>query len=196
LMIDLMAELIPITALTWDPPENWLMEANPRDVKQHIFNKPVIFDRLWFGLLMWGIGFINYILYFMLHGLSLHGINTSWISYATANAVTYTSIMACQYVNIFSLRTWPGETVFTSYLRSNKKLLRAFLMSFTGILALVYLPIVRNYFSFGSMTLGDRLLPLWAGVVYLIARELKKMRRRHKMSEQVVPVEVLPAINE
>ena len=52
LMVDLMAELIPITALTWDPPEKGLMTAKPRDVKQHIFNRAAIFNRLWFGLLM------------------------------------------------------------------------------------------------------------------------------------------------
>jgi len=52
LMIDLMAELIPITALTRDPAEKGLMENKPRDVTQHIFNKEVIIDWIWFGLLM------------------------------------------------------------------------------------------------------------------------------------------------
>ena len=198
LMIDLMAELIPITALTWDPPEKWLMEAKPRDVNQHIFNKPVIIDWIWFGLLMWGIGFVNYILYFIFHWLSLHGINTAGVSYATANAVTYTSIMACQYVNIISLRTWPNETIFTSYFRSNKKLLRAFIISFVGILLLLYVPVVRDYLAFGSMRLVDWIFPLGAGVIYLIARELKKMWNRHRISQQTISVEAVtttPVIN-
>ncbi|MFA6256464.1 MAG: cation-transporting P-type ATPase [Candidatus Absconditabacterales bacterium] len=180
LMIDLMAELIPITALTWDPPAKGLMEAEPRDVNQHIFNKPVIIDWIWFGILMGGIGFVNYILYFMFHGLSLRGINTAGISYATANAVTYTSIMACQYMNIFSLRTGPYESVFNSYLRSNTKLLRAFVISFVGILVLIYVPVIRDYLGFGSMKLVDWLFPLSSGVIYLAVRELQKYFQRRK----------------
>lgn len=195
LMVDLMAELIPITALTRDPPEKWLMEAKPRDVKQHIFNKSVIIDWIRFGVLMWGIGFINYILYFMVHWLSLHGINTSWSSYMTATAVTYTSIVFCQYANILSLRTWPNESIFTSYLRSNKKLLWAFVMSFAGVLILVYMPVVHDYFSFGSMNLVDWLFPLVGGLVYLIIRELKKMWRRHTTSENVTNLDVIPLSN-
>ena len=186
LMIDLMAELIPITALTWDPPEKWLMESPPRDVKQHIFNRPTIIDWIWFGILMWGIGFVNYILYFIFHGLSLQGIAITWVSYATATAVTYTSIMACQYMNILSLRTWPNETIFTSYLRSSKKLLWAFAISFTWILILIYVPFVSNYFWFGAMRLIDRIFPLTAAVVFLTFRELKKMWRRRKPNDQIV----------
>ena len=90
--------------------------------------------------------------------------------------------MACQYINIFSLRTAPNETVFTSYLRSNKKLLRAFLMSFGGILILLYVPMVRDYLGFGSMKLVDWLFPLGAGLVFLIARELKKYIQRRNDS--------------
>ena len=121
--------------------------------------------------------------------MSLHGIDTASGSYATANAVTYTSIMACQYMNIFSLRTRTSESVFTPYLWSNKKLLWAFVMSFVGILILIYVPVVRDYLSFGSMTLGDWLFPLAAGILYLAIRELKKMLMRRK--EVIVPVETV-----
>ena len=190
LMIDLMAELIPITALTWDPPAKWLMEAEPRDVEQHIFNKPIIIDWLWFGLLMWGVWFINYILYFIFHGLSLHGINTASAAYATANAVTYTSIMACQYVNIFSLRTASNESIFTSYLWSNKKLLRAFLISLWWILILLYVPVIRDYLAFGSMTLSDWLLPICWGIFFLLIREAQKYFKRRSSKKIVLESEV------
>jgi Ca2+-transporting ATPase len=100
-----------------------------------------------------------------------------------ATAVTYTSIVFCQYANIFSLRTAENETIFTSYIRSNKRLLRAFLMSFGGVLALVYLPVVRNYFAFGSMRLVDWLFPISAGILYLLVRELKKYFQRRKIKK-------------
>lgn len=185
LMVDLMAELIPITALTWDPAEKWLMKKPPRDVNQHIFNKAAILHWLYFGITMWGIAFANYILYFMFHGLSLKGIYTAWSEYMIATTVTYTSIVFCQYANIFSLRTAENETIFTSYIRSNKKLLWAFLISFIWVLMLIYIPVVRNYFGFGSMRLIDRLFPISAGFVYLIIRELQKYFQRKKMKTEV-----------
>ena len=188
LMIDLMAELIPITALTRDPPETWLMQAKPRDVTQHIFNKAVIIDWIRYGLLMWWIGFVCYLLYFLFHWLSLHGIDVTKWSYATATAVTYTSIVFCQYANIFSLRTWPAESIFTSYLWSNKKLLWAFLFSFIGLLILVYMPGVHNYFSFGSMTLKDRMFPVASWIIYLFAREMKKLWNKKRMKIENISI--------
>ncbi|MCX6822772.1 MAG: cation-transporting P-type ATPase [candidate division SR1 bacterium] len=190
LMIDLMAELIPITALTRDPPETGLMEAKPRDVKLHIFDRAVIIDWIRYGLLMGGIGFACYILYFLFHGLSLHGIDITKGSYATATAVTYTSVVFCQYANIFSLRTGPAESIFTSYFRSNKKLLWAFLFSFMGLLILIYTPGIHDYFSFGSMSFGDWMFPVAAGIVYLFAREMKKLWNRKRAQQENTPVEI------
>jgi len=185
LMIDLMAELIPISALTWDPPEKWLMNNAPRDVHHHIFNRTTIINWFWFGILMWGLAFANYILYFIFHGLSRGGIDVSSWAYATATAVTYTSIVFCQYANILSLRTATNETVFTSYLRSNKKLLRAFLMSFVGVLILIYVPVVHDYFSFGAMRAVDRLFPIGAWAVYLAVWEVKKRLGRRRSKEVI-----------
>lgn len=66
-----------------------------------------------------------------------------------------------------------------------------------GILILLYVPVVRDYLAFGSMRLVDWMFPLGAGVVYLIARELKKMWNRHRSPKQIITVEatVSPTIN-
>ena len=53
------------------------MEAGPRNVNQHILNKPVIIDVIWSGALMGLIAFTTYILYFVFHGLSFKGIHTT-----------------------------------------------------------------------------------------------------------------------
>jgi Ca2+-transporting ATPase len=189
LMIDLFAELIPVLALTRDPPAIWLMESKPRDVNQHILNRPVIIDVLLAGALMGLIAFVTYILYFIFHGLSLRGIHTTWISYMTATTVTYTSIVFCQYISLLFRRVWSDESIFTSYLRSNKKLLRAFLMSFVGVLMLIYVPVVRDFFAFGSMRLVDWIFPLTWGLVFLTVYESNKRWKRMKTRKQVTVVE-------
>lgn len=181
LMIDLMAEMGPLTALTWDPPEKGLMEAKPRNVKNHVLNKVIIIDLIWSGALMGLIAFTNYILYFVFHGLSPWNINIAWISYMTANAVTYTSIVFCQYANILSRRAWE-QSVFTSYLWSNKKLLFAFAICLLGMLALLYIPVLTNYFAFGPLTLLDWLFPIWGWILFLLIREGVKWKRRKTLN--------------
>jgi len=79
-----------------------------------------------------------------------------------------------------SIRSVDNETIFTSYLRSNKKLLLAFILSFAGVLSLIYIPVIRNYFGFGAMRLTDWLFPISAGIIYLIVRETKKYFQRRK----------------
>jgi|GEM_PF-6121617 len=92
------------------------MKENPRDVKVHVLSKSAIIDLIWSGALMGLIAFANYILYYVVG----HG------SYPVANAITYTSIVFCQYANIMSRRTFNSDSVFSSYAWSNKKLLYAF----------------------------------------------------------------------
>ena len=145
-----------------------------------ILNKSVIIDVLFAGMLMWLIAFATYILYFLFHGISLRGIHTAWISYMTATTVTYTSIVFCQYVSLLFRRIWPNKSIFTSYLRSNKKLLWAFLISFIGVLILVYVPVIRDFFAFGSMQLVDWLFPIAGWLLFLVICELNKKRRRNK----------------
>jgi len=52
LMIDLMAEMMPLTALALDPAPEGLMKEKPRDVKEHVLSKSAIIDLIWSGALM------------------------------------------------------------------------------------------------------------------------------------------------
>jgi len=58
-------------------------------------------------------------------------------------------------------------------------------------LILLYVPVVRDYLAFGSMRLVDWIFPLAAGVIYLIARELKKMWNRCRSSKKIISVEAV-----
>jgi len=178
LMIDLMAEMTPLTVLALDPASPWLMKEKPRDVKEHVLSKSAIVDLIWAGALMWLIAFTNYILYFVFHRIPYGSIDVSWVGYMTANAVTYTSIVLCQYTNILSRRTFNSDSIFTSYLWSNKKLLLAFLWWFVGMLVIMYVPWIKDFFWFGSMRLVDWLFPIAGAALYLSVREIKKARKR------------------
>ncbi len=181
LAVDMIGEMWPLTALARDPAQKDLMKEWPRNVADHVINKPAIIDLIFSGILMWGVAFSNYVLYFITHGFTITTFSTATPYYAMATSVTYTSILFCQFANILSRRAGT-DSVFTSYLRSNKKLLIAFWISITCIMVLIYAPIIHTYFGFGSMDIKDRLFPIGWGMVFLLIREWQKYGKRRKLA--------------
>ncbi len=180
LAVDMIGEMWPLTALTRDPPLKDLMKEAPRSPDDHVINKPVIIDLIFFWILMWFIAFANYLLYFIFHGFTFVTFSTNTPYYPIATSITYTSILFCQFANILSRRAGK-ESVFTSYIRSNKQLLIAFWISLTCIMILIYGPIVHDYFEFWQMDLKDRLFPISWWILYLLIRETWKYFQRRKI---------------
>lgn len=183
LAVDMIGEMWPLTALARDPAQKDLMKEWPRNVADHVINKPAIIDLIFSGLLMWGVAFSNYLLYFITHGFTITTFSTATPYYAIATSVTYTSILFCQFANILSRRAGT-DSVFTPYLRSNKKLLIAFWISITCIMILIYAPIIHTYFGFGSMDIKDRLFPIGWGMVFLLIREWQKYSKRRRWARR------------
>lgn len=179
LVIDLVTEIFPLTALTRDPPQKDLMTQWPRNLDDHVINKAMIIDLLRSWFLMGGIAFANYILYLVYNGYAINAIDSSSIYYSVATSITYTSIVFSQYANILSRRSWE-VSVFTKYIRSNKKLLLAFLISFIFLLILIYLPGINTYFWFAPMGVKDRLFPILGWSIFLWVREWHKYFQRRK----------------
>ena len=173
LAIDMIGEMWPLTSLARDPEQKDLMKEWPRDVNDHVINKPMIIDLIWSWALMWGIAFINYILYIFIHWFTLNTFTINTPYYTIATSITYTSILFCQFANILSRRAGL-QSVFTSYIRSNKALFYAFLISWVCMAILLYNPIVSWYMWFGHMKLIDRLFPVIGGIVFLLIREFYK----------------------
>lgn len=179
LAVDMIGEMWPLTALTRDPAKKDLMKDWPRNVNEHVINRPVIIDLIFSGILMWGIAFANYLLYIYFHWYTWTWFSADSVSYSIATSITYTSIIFCQFMNILSRRAGT-DSVFTPYLRSNKRLLFAFWLSLSCILVLIYCPIIHTYFSFWSMNIQDRLFPVVGGIVFLLIRESQKYFQRRK----------------
>jgi Ca2+-transporting ATPase len=183
LAIDLMAELFPIAALGWDPPESELMTDKPRDLNHHIVNLNSVIDLALSGLLMGTLAYANYILYFYRHGFEPHNFVTSQHvhAYAVATTLTYITICLCQFANIMLRRIGHRKWVFSSYSWSNKKLLVAFAISLSGISLIAYNPLISRYMGTAGIGLVDWIYALSAALLYLIIRQLTK-RYGHKPS--------------
>ncbi|MBM2830015.1 MAG: hypothetical protein HW411_805, partial [Gammaproteobacteria bacterium] len=85
----------------------------------------------------------------------------------------YTSIVLSQFANILSRRT--SQSVFSSYLFSNKHLWNALIISLVVVLILVNVPAIGVWFGFEPMRLHDWIWPVSGAVVFLFWFELKKL---------------------
>lgn len=178
--VDLMAELFPISALAWDPAEEEVMTAMPRDPKHHILSRSNIIDLMWSGLLIGVLTYSNFLFYFVRNHQDLRHINMTSNHYLTAITLSYVTICLCQFFNILLRRIGHGKWVFTPYLWANKKLLVAFGISMSGILIIAYVPVVQRYMGTAGLGIIDWLWALVAASIYLAIRQFTKLH--HKSS--------------
>lgn len=175
LAIDLIAELFPIAALAWDKPSSSLMKDMPRNTKEHIFNLRSMIDLIITGILMGGLGYINYVLYSDRNNIDLQTLSNSSVAYASATTLTYLTICLCQFMNI-CIRRSPERTI-SRYLLSNRVLWLAFGFSLFCIINIVYNPYIQAIFGTATLTLTDWLYALGAATIFFIIRELIKISR-------------------
>ena len=165
LLIDIVGEMIPLTMLTYDPPEKSIMENPPRSPKDKILTKEAMLGIAFSGIV---IGLVAYGAF--LYSIFIHPHGAS--NYERAVTVTFVSIIFGQYANILSRRTFGNA--LGKYLFSNKKLLLAFAVSLSCVLLIVYIPVFNLYFHTSSLSVVDWILPVTTGVICLAIFEVKK----------------------
>lgn len=176
LSIDLLAEILPLTALTFDPASEELMTTPPRDRDEHIINKSSTIEVVFLGVLMGGLAFINY-------GLFVTSIENklteSHTLYSRATTITYLTIVVCQLLNILSHR-YKFTSLLNANLFSNRKMIYSIIISIVLVLGVVYIPGLNSYLDFAPVPIQDWIRVLSAGGVFLLAFEgIKWYRRRN-----------------
>jgi Ca2+-transporting ATPase len=161
LAVDLIAEMLPLMALTLDPPGPSLMEQPPRQLDQHIINRRSLADLCFFGMLM---GAASYFSFYM--------VWESTASLGMSQAAAYSSIALVQYVNILSRRT--SRSLFTRYLLSNQYLWGALLFSLLLVATIVTSADLGAWFGFEPMRATDWIWPVCGAAVFLLVSEAWK----------------------
>ncbi len=179
LAIDIVAQILPITALGWDKAQGNLMHEKPRNLHDHIINRRAVFGFIGFGFLASGFSYLNYLLYFARNHLSPTYIDPTLPLYHQATTLTYLTLVLCLYVYLMFERSDAHEKFFTSYLWSNKKLLIAFGLSFVLIANIMYNPIVSPYFSAGPLSFIDWLTAIGFAALYMCCRLIQRHTRKH-----------------
>lgn len=173
LAIDLIAELFPIAALGWDKADSEVMSDSPRKPEDHILNGRSIIDLLWCGLIIGGLAFANYLMFFWRHGAAIDSVQTGSLLHTKATAMTYLTIVLCQLLNILQRRSNKG--LFTVYQFHNKRLWIALLFSMLSVGVILYNPIIGPYFGAGPLSLIDWIYALGAAFIFVTIRELQRI---------------------
>ncbi len=163
LAIDLVGEMLPLTALTFDPPEEHILDEPPRNLKEHIINKKSLINLIFYGFWMGAAGFFSFVMVHHIAGGSIEA----------GRAAAYCGIILCQYINILSRRT--EKSIFTSYLFTNKQLWGSFLISIIAVMILIYIKSVSIWFGFDALSLSDWLYPIIGATVFLAWHEGRKL---------------------
>lgn len=171
LAIDLVAELFPIAALGWDKADRELMHEPARSPSHHILNRRTITDLLWCGILIGGLAYINYLLFFSRNGTPADTVVGSSPIHMKATALTYLTIVLCQLVNILQRRSQDG--LFTRYQLHNKQLWFAILLSLISVLVIIYSPI-NTYFGASPLSTLDWTYALMAATIFMGIREIQR----------------------
>jgi P-type Ca2+ transporter type 2C len=185
LAIDMIAELFPIAALGWDQADGELMRDKPRNTHDHILNSGSIVDLLWCGILIGGLAFANFILYFWRNGIpAAHADSLSPALYVKATALTYLTIVLCQLLNILQRRSRRG--LFTRYQFHNRALLVAMSFSLVCILNIIYNPYLNVYFGAGPLKIIDWFYALGAAAIFILIREVQRYANTHHSREVIL----------
>lgn len=185
LAIDMIAELFPISALGWDQADGELMHDKPRSTHSHILNTATITDLLWCGILIGGLAFANFVLFFWRHGMAAaHADIANPLLYMKATALTYLTIVLCQLFNILQRRSRRG--LFTRYQFHNRALAIAMAFSIICILNIIYNPYLNVYFGAAPLHIIDWAYALAAAAIFIFIRELQRYANTHHSRDHVL----------
>ena len=181
LAIDLLAEILPLTALTFDPGAKDIMTSKPRRKQDHILNRYTMGEILFFGFLMGAFSFINFILFMERTGAELTTVHDL---YSRATTLSYATIVFCQFANILS-RRYNYDSFFSLTFFSNKKILWSVVISIGLTLTAIYMPFINSFLGFAPLGFSDWGCVLAAAAIFLLAHEALKAFKRSRRTVSV-----------
>ncbi len=174
LAIDLGIDVIPSLALSREPPEPGIMQEGPRGIKERLFNGEVFLRSLYIGAIIATGAMIGCLMTWQAGGWHL-GMSQvpDQVAYVKGTTMTFAGIVIAQVGNVFVSRT-SKASVFRTSVKSNKWIWLGIASQITIISAMVYIPILQQFF--GTTGLGPldwAFLFMLAGIV-ILAEEIRK----------------------
>ena len=179
LAIDLLAEILPLTFLTFDPSSKSIMQEGPRDLNEHIMGKETSLEVLFLGALIGLLAFGNYAYSGIRDGVTFLSdqVSTQGQSYLKATTLAYLTIAFCQYINVLS-RRHRYSSLFNRNLFTNGILLWSIFGSAGLILLFVYIPVLAGFLHFAPLGFNDWMCIAGSTSIFLLTFEILKAGRR------------------
>ena len=179
LAVDLLAEIAPLTFLTFDLPDKDVMTTRPRKPGEYMLKFWAGAEISFLGVLIGGLAFMNFFLYMQRQGITLTADSTQGMDYFKATTLSYATIVFCQFVNILQRRS-ERSSLFDRNFFTNKVLLYSILASMALVLLAIYAPYFSDFLSFGPMNATDWLYILGSAGLYLFTFEAIKLFKRSR----------------
>ncbi len=167
LWLNLVTDSPPALALGFDKLETSAMSLPPRNSKKNIFRKADVFFILYHGFIMASIMLTVFLaeVYFAQSPID------------KARTMAFAMLVLVQLTQAFNSKS-TGSTLFRKDIFSNKGLVIGVLLSFSLLLAGMYLPILNQIFEQVTLTPVDWLKLTSGVVVYILFAEVFKLVRR------------------
>jgi Ca2+-transporting ATPase len=183
LAIDLLGEIGPLTLLTFDPPGKHTMTRPPRKLSEHMLNLFSASEVTFMGIIIGGLAFLNFFLFLYRGGITLCVDDVNTLPYFKATALSYSTIVFCQFINILQRRE-ERVSLFSRFFLSNRILLVSIVVSIGLVMLVIYGPYIRDFLSFAPIGITDWLFVLGSAAVYLVIFEtlkfIKRLRKVHR----------------
>jgi len=178
LWLNLVTDSLPALALGVEPVEEGVMEEQPRDANEGLFNKSFSFRLAWQGLMVGGLTLAAYF-------LGLTRLGAPGMEGAAANTMAFATLTLCQLFHAYNVRS-EDRSLFSQGVLSNPAMNRAFLSGLVMQLAVLLVPPLQGVFSVAPMTPAQ-----WCTVLALAAApvpicETAKAFRRNRAGEPAV----------
>jgi Ca2+-transporting ATPase len=163
LYINLLMDGAPAIALGVEPPEKGIMHKPPRDPKSSIFDRHALLFIP--GVGAW-IGAMALLVFIWI-------LNTT-DDQAYAMTMFFVAIICLRLCNSFTCRS-PTLSLFELGLFGNKWLIYACALSFSMLLAVLYVPFLRGAFGIVPLSLADWLIIIPLAFTVIIVVEIQKL---------------------
>jgi magnesium-transporting ATPase (P-type) len=178
LAIDLGIDVIPSLALSREPPEPGIMQEGPRGIKERLFSGKVFLRSLYIGIIISAGAMIGCFLAWQAGGWHLGMAQVpDNIAYVKGTTMTFAGIVIAQVGNVLASRT-SKASLFKTSVKSNKWIWLGIASQISIISALVYIPVLQDFFGTTGLGLSDWAFLALIAVAVVFAEEIRKLISR------------------
>lgn len=173
LWLNLVTDSLPALALGMEPVEPGVMKQKPRDSRKSIFADGFAASMIFYGVL---VGVITLAAYW----LGEYVLSNPNVADGTANTMAFATLVFGELTRAFAVRS-ETRSIFSIGVFSNSAMNKAFLVSLSLQLAVLFIPFLQEIFKVQSLTGMEWLIVILLSLVPLIVSEITKAFRSKEL---------------